>query len=84
MSMDKDYKKHNEAVRCGWSILYFMGHQLQDDTINQTIKYVIGTINLRSHIPRPPALPKEEQPPAPSIKDLFAELRKKHDATRPG
>ncbi len=72
--MDSDYKKHNEAVRCGWSILYFMGHQLQDDTIESTIKYVISTINLRTG----GNIVESTTPPPPSIKDLFAELRKKH------
>lgn len=72
-SMDKDYKKHNEAVRCGWSILYFMGHQLTDETIEHTIKYVISTINLRTG-----GAPIELPVQPPSIKDLFAEMRKKH------
>jgi hypothetical protein len=53
--------------------LVFMGHDLEDTRINTTIKYVIGTINLRTG-----EAPVETPPSPPSIKDLFAEMRKKH------
>lgn len=45
MSMSNDYLKHNEAVRLGWRLLYFMGHDIKDESINKTIDYVISTMN---------------------------------------
>lgn len=57
MSMSNDYMKHNEAIRLHWSILYFMGHDIKDDAIHKTIKYIIETIDIRSGImsPKPPS-----------------------------
>jgi hypothetical protein len=46
-SMYKDYEKNNEAIRHGWSIIYLMGIDLEDKTINRTIKYVNEIISLR-------------------------------------
>lgn len=45
MSMANDYLKHNEAIRLGWRLLYFMGHDIKDDSIKKTIDYVIDTMN---------------------------------------
>ena len=50
--MHSDYVRHNEAVRLGWSILYFMGKDIKDDAIHVTVKYVIDTMNYTQ--PTPP------------------------------
>ena len=45
--MHNDYMKHNEAVRHGWVILYFMSFDLSPRRITKTIKYVAESINYR-------------------------------------
>lgn len=66
MSMANDYTKHNEAVRLGWSILYFMGHDIKDEAINKTIEYVLNILN------HTPTTPRE------TAADLFRKLHAKH------
>lgn len=45
--MRSDYFKHNEAVRLGWSILYFMSSELCPKKISKTIGYIEHIINTR-------------------------------------
>lgn len=40
MSMHQDYQRHNEAVRLGWKVYYFMGIDIEGDAIHKTIEYV--------------------------------------------
>lgn len=68
MSMANDYTKHNEAIRLKWAILYFMGHDLKEDTIDKTIDYVIDTLQGK---PRSP-------PPRETAAEMFRKLHEKH------
>jgi hypothetical protein len=75
MSMANDYLKHNEAMRLGWSILYFMGHDIKEESIDKTIKYVIETINSKTKGTTIYSL----KPIKPSIHELFKKIREDHD-----
>lgn len=44
LGMTKDYEKHNEAVRHGWRILYFMSCHLEPTTIAETCHEIIQTL----------------------------------------
>lgn len=39
-SMHQDYVRHNEAVRLGWKVYYFMGKDIEGEAIHKTIEYV--------------------------------------------
>lgn len=52
MSMAKDYERHNEATRLGWSTYYFMGKHIKEEAINTTIQYLLSVLNHTS--PTPP------------------------------
>lgn len=75
MSMANDYLKHNEAVRHGWSVLYFMAHDIKDDMIDKTIKYTIDTIKVKTGQP----LPQTVKPVRATAEELF---RKLHEERR--
>lgn len=42
--MVKDYEKHNEAVRYGWKILYFMSCHLEPNSIEETCHEIQQTL----------------------------------------
>jgi very-short-patch-repair endonuclease len=56
--MHNDYMKHNEAIRHGWVILYFMSYDIKPKRLDRTVKYVASTIE---HI-KSGTQPKEELP----------------------
>lgn len=49
MGMATDYEKHNEAIRHGWVVMYFMAHDLERQAIRKTLSYIHNTIILRSN-----------------------------------
>ena len=52
--MSSDYEKHNEALRLGWRILYFMSHDLFPPNSIQTLSIVrinLGLEQLTDYIP---------------------------------
>jgi len=44
-SMHQDYIRHNEAVRLGWKVYYFMGKDIEGEAIHKTIEYVQRLLN---------------------------------------
>jgi hypothetical protein len=52
--MHSDYEKHNEAVRHGWIILYFMSKDLDSRSIGVTIRYILSILKERTIIPPSP------------------------------
>lgn len=58
VGMKSDYEKHNSAVELGWILLYFMNHDLQITTIEQTI---IKVHTLYHHLQTSPATEHRKQ-----------------------
>lgn len=49
--MQRDYKKHNEAMRLGWGIIYLMSSNLGPHQIGKTCEYILHILNTRRNNP---------------------------------
>ena len=49
LGMNRDYKKHNDLLLAGWSLLYFMSTDIKTTAPIITIKKLMELKNVRSH-----------------------------------
>jgi len=70
-AMKNDYEKGNEALRYGWITIYLMGYQLEPDTINSTIDYILQIIKDRQN----KSITKNQQEPKQKFSSLIAHAR---------
>lgn len=53
LGMSRDYRKHNDLLIAGWTMLYFMSIDLKSDYIYKTITKVLESKNVGSNYTSP-------------------------------